>query len=178
MTFRDRLIGRWSEYKYRFVPWLALNMRKQLARKSGRDSKMPRKSEEDYVASLESLLKQLHRPDSDPWILFRDTKKRQDLFSSLHAKNKTVLEREWGFDVSVAPSLIPNAGNGVFLSRGGVRRGQMVALYPGTLYLPHQPILLQGCLSGSQHFRALLNCHSHQVVRMLQERACNLGTAF
>ena len=161
MTFRDRLIGQWSEYKYRFVPWLALNMRKQLARKSGRDSKskMPRKSEEDYVASLASLLKQFHRPDSDPWMLFRDTEKRKDLFSSLHAKNKSVLEREWGFDVSVSPSLIPNAGNGVILSRGSARRGQMVALYPGTLYLPHQPILLQGCPSGL-HYMALLNCHS------------------
>ena len=120
-------------------------MKKQLVRKRGNDSQMLLRSHEEYLDSLVSLLKQYHRPDSKPWILYKDTKNRVDLFTSLHAKNQSVLEREWGFNITVSPSLLPNAGNGVILSRGRARRGQMIALYPGTLYLPHQPILIQGC---------------------------------
>ena len=145
MTFRERIVRRWSEYKYRFVPWIALNMRKQLARKRGNDSEKFLRSREEYLASLDSLFRQFHRPpDSNPWMLYKDTTSRADLFSSLHTKNKVVMEKEWGFDLSVSPSLLPNAGNGAILARGRARRGQMIALYPGTLYLPHQPILLQG----------------------------------
>ena len=145
MTFREKVLRRWSEYKYRFVPWIAINMRKQLVRKRGSESEKFLRSFEEYMASLDSLLRQFHRSDSNPWVLYKDTESRTDLFSLLHAKNKSVLEKEWGFGVSVSPSLLPNAGNGVILSRGRARRGQMMALYPGTLYLPHQPILLQGC---------------------------------
>ena len=37
---------------------------------------------------------------------------------------------------------MPGAGKGVFLKQGRILRGQVVALYPGTIYMPYQPILL------------------------------------
>ena len=146
MSFREKISRQWAEYKYRFVPWIAINMRKQLVRKRSKGAEKYIRSHDEYVASLDSLLRQFHRPDSNPWMLYRDSMERRDLIRSLHAKNKAVLEREWGFCASVATSHLANAGNGVILSRGRVRRGQIVALYPGTLYMPYQPILFQGCL--------------------------------
>ena len=35
------------------------------------------------------------------------------------------------------------AGRGVLVVGGAVPRGALVALYPGTVYQPYQPILLQ-----------------------------------
>jgi hypothetical protein len=39
-------------------------------------------------------------------------------------------------------SKVPGAGTGVVMARGRAKKGALVALYPGTLYHPHEPILL------------------------------------
>lgn len=48
-----------------------------------------------------------------------------------------------GFCLHKYPSSIPEAGHGVKVLRGHVQRGQIVALYPGSVYEPGDPILLQ-----------------------------------
>ena len=48
-----------------------------------------------------------------------------------------------GFKTGVRPSRLPNAGNGVFVVEGHVPAGEIVALYPGTIYEPYSPKLLQ-----------------------------------
>ena len=61
---------------------------------------------------------------------------------------------EFGFELEIKPSEI--AGNGVFLKRGRVKRHKLVALYPGTVYYPGEPVFFQSlknhvmleCLDG------------------------------
>ena len=70
--------------------------------------------------------------------------KRRKHFHHLHRSNGLVLLRQWGFELSVRPSLLgEEAGLGVFVSRGSVPAGATAALYPGTVYEPGQPVLLQ-----------------------------------
>ncbi|KAL0074599.1 hypothetical protein J3Q64DRAFT_1777501 [Phycomyces blakesleeanus] len=45
-----------------------------------------------------------------------------------------------GFSVHKQPSVIANAGLGVFL-KGRCKTGDIVCLYPGTVYLPFEPLL-------------------------------------
>jgi hypothetical protein len=47
------------------------------------------------------------------------------------------------FSLSIGPSKLTDGGNGVFVSKGSIKDGQLVALYPGTIYLPFEPILFQ-----------------------------------
>lgn len=48
-----------------------------------------------------------------------------------------------GFGLEVRQSTIGKAGLGVFLARRDIEAGTVVALYPGTVYLPHDPIFFQ-----------------------------------
>lgn len=53
------------------------------------------------------------------------------------------MESSLGYSVRVSPSSVAGLGSGVVLGGPkGVRRGRVVALYPGGLYLPQQPVLL------------------------------------
>ncbi|XP_071887809.1 SET domain-containing protein 9 isoform X3 [Anas platyrhynchos] len=54
-----------------------------------------------------------------------------------------VLFQALGFGLARRHSSLPAAGTGVFLSRGGARRGAVVAMYPGTVYRKHEPIFFQ-----------------------------------
>ena len=66
------------------------------------------------------------------------------------------MQSTFGYHVFCGPSRV--GGKGVFLECGkdGIDCGNLVALYPGTLYLQRQPILLQSirnpfifrCLDG------------------------------
>ncbi|SAL99285.1 hypothetical protein [Absidia glauca] len=51
------------------------------------------------------------------------------------------LQKKLGFMVHKKLSTIPNAGTGVYLN-GRCGPGQVVCLYPGTVYLPQEPLLL------------------------------------
>ncbi|XP_028837507.1 SET domain-containing protein 9 isoform X2 [Denticeps clupeoides] len=47
-----------------------------------------------------------------------------------------------GFSIGRRPSSLPLAGTGVFVTKGLVQKGTVVAMYPGTVYQLHEPILL------------------------------------
>lgn len=51
--------------------------------------------------------------------------------------------RTLGFCIARRPSSLPSAGTGVFVCEGFVPQATTVAMYPGTVYQPYQPILLQ-----------------------------------
>ncbi|KAI9469320.1 hypothetical protein BDB00DRAFT_264733 [Zychaea mexicana] len=72
----------------------------------------------DGVAQLEKLLGIVHRSE-DP---------AEDLLK--HA----------GFSIQKCVSSVQGAGNGVLL-RGRCQAGQIVCLYPGTVYMPFEPLL-------------------------------------
>ncbi|KAK2725293.1 hypothetical protein QYM36_001670 [Artemia franciscana] len=48
-----------------------------------------------------------------------------------------------GFNLTRESSQVPGGGLGVFLSAGKAERGSLVALYPGTVYYPTDPIFFQ-----------------------------------
>ena len=75
-------------------------------------------------------------------IFGRDTNCRMKLFEECGRKNRENLLEYFGFELEIKSSAMPGAGKGVFLKRGKILRGQVVALYPGTIYMPYQPILL------------------------------------
>ena len=47
------------------------------------------------------------------------------------------------FSLSIDQSGLAGAGKGVYISRGEVLAGSLVCLYPGTVYQPQDPVLLQ-----------------------------------
>ncbi|PSN45257.1 SET domain-containing protein 9 [Blattella germanica] len=125
----SNLIKKWRGYRHRFVPWIAFNL-------TDRSKRIVKKNIEDKIVDdsvlLDTLLKLLPRLHS------ANTK-----FSSgeVALKNSEVIQSVLGFCIKRAPSTVPEAGIGVVVSAGNVERGSLVALYPGTLYRPHEPIL-------------------------------------
>ncbi|KAG0031978.1 SET domain-containing protein 9 [Podila clonocystis] len=65
-----------------------------------------------------------------------------------------IMKTRFGFWLEKQPSLIPNAGNGVFLRGGRADPGAIVAMYPGTLYRPGEAIFF-----NSLHNHYILKCN-------------------
>ena len=143
---KGRLELWWKSYKYRFAPWLAWNLKKELVKS---EKKLPTahalkdvlRSEQILVQELITLLTAFERPTVT--LLFRDNQSRREHFQELHQRNSEILLKSWGFDLEVRKSRIEGAGNGVFVRRGRVCKGQVASLYPGLVYDPFQPILFQ-----------------------------------
>ena len=95
----------WKNYKYRFAPWLALNL--------------PQKAKPQDLTSfvdkscLESeLLTLLHQFQTPPDELVLRKKLSQPCFAECHAKNSEILHQNWGFQLEVKSSTIKNGGRG------------------------------------------------------------------
>lgn len=70
------------------------------------------------------------------------------------ATMQQIMKAQFGFWLEKHPSLIPNAGDGVFLRGGRADPGAIVAMYPGTLYRPGEAIFF-----NSLHNRYILKCN-------------------
>lgn len=79
--------------------------------------------------------------------------------SAVHDRNSAILfeHPSFGFQLERKSSRILRAGNGIFLKRGGIKPGQLVSLYPGTIYMPGDATLIQ-----SFNNRYLLRCNDGQ----------------
>ena len=141
------LKNKWKNYRHRFLPWLALNLRHRMVPEShqiknhGKDC-IPKTKIEN---SLKEMLLALENPckgtDTALTIFGRDSSKRRQMFEKCGKKNREILMQQFGFNLEIKKSAMPGAGNGVFLN-GKLTRGQVAALYPGSIYMPYQPILL------------------------------------
>ncbi len=132
----------WKSYRYRFTPWQAVNFDRHavsLREQHQVDNLESLRDDGDLLNDLSRLLSGF-RPPEYVW-MYRNCPERRREFMLSHAINTDVLFREWGFQLTLRPSRISGAGQGVFVVRGKIKRGQIVALYPGTVYLPYQPIL-------------------------------------
>ncbi|KAI9287218.1 hypothetical protein BC943DRAFT_206803 [Umbelopsis sp. AD052] len=69
-----------------------------------------------------------------------------------HQNRSEAIFEKFGFRLSVKPSTMPGAGNGVYLN-GMREKGQIVSVYPGTMYLPSEPLLF-----ASLRNRYILKC--------------------
>ncbi|XP_040395797.1 SET domain-containing protein 9 isoform X1 [Cygnus olor] len=153
---------RWAAYRYRFVPWLALNLRRQrrtlrYVPESSQDKIIP---DEDVLETLLKVFAALFANDlgrQTPVLAVRpEIRRKYEEPASAEPRRseegarsqralgpQEVLFQALGFGLARGRSSLPAAGTGVFVSRGGARRGAVVAMYPGTVYRKHEPIFFQ-----------------------------------
>ncbi|XP_037655390.1 SET domain-containing protein 9 isoform X3 [Choloepus didactylus] len=168
---------RWRRYKYRFVPWIALNLshNPRTLRYVPEESKDKVISDEDVLGPLLKVFRALFLNDfnkqSDILSMLPEPvkSKYQDLLAVQHQRVKLleyrhqqqnifkpeeVLYNTLGFSVALAPSSLISAGKGVFVTKGLVPKGAVVSMYPGTVYQKYEPIFFQS-IGNSFIFRCL-----------------------
>lgn len=153
---------KWKSYRHRFVPWIAVNLQKnertlRQVTATSEDKTVP---DADVFYSLVKLCTELLKndlgkreiisllPPSTQFVYKENGCKTQDSIK--------VMLNSLGFCIERGPSSLPSAGTGVFVTGGQVPKGCTVAMYPGTIYQIHEPILLQSvgnpfvfrCLDG------------------------------
>ncbi|NXH18221.1 SETD9 protein, partial [Bucco capensis] len=155
----------WQAYKYRFVPWVALNLR----RKRRTLRYVPESSQDKIISDdnvFETLLKifkalfindfsrQAHILALLPEIKFKylellTVEQKQSIVNSCNHPSQHVFSPEevlfntLGFTISRARSSLVSAGTGVFVTKGFVPKGTVISMYPGTVYRKHEPIFFQ-----------------------------------
>ncbi|KAJ8040742.1 SET domain-containing protein 9 [Holothuria leucospilota] len=154
-----RLKAFWESYKYRFVPWIVANLKNRSARSvsSSQDDILTHVEVEE---SLLDFFNALARNDRLPSYGMETERSCQDLESKsesegrqftrgsckMKKKKKDPLEvmfENCGFAIECSPSRLKGGGTGVLVTKGVIPRNSVVAMYPGTVYLPSEPILLQ-----------------------------------
>lgn len=76
----------------------------------------------------------------------------------LHHRNLKILEKHLGFTVERRQSQIEGGGTGVFVTSGTVPPDTVAALYPGVVYSPGEPLLIQS-LGNAFIFRCIDGLH-------------------
>ena len=127
----------WKNYKYRFTPWLAVN----LAEKAQKQEHIQYWDQSLMTTQLLKLLSDFQIPN-ELLIYKGDTKVRRAEFKNCHIRNQNILLDRFGFQLDIQKSRIPNGGHGVFVTKGSIKQGQIACLYPGLIYRPYNPILL------------------------------------
>lgn len=145
----------WNNYKHRCTLWLALNWSTRSVQKVTQESSQERLTASS--AQLRVLLEGLQGalPSLSPHdyhTLLRGRSPEQ--LDALSKRASCAVLDLFGFSLVLGPSRLAGGGMGVFVERGCVRKGQLVALYPGTVYFPFEPILLQS-LRNSYILRCL-----------------------
>uniref|UniRef100_H3AAK3 SET domain containing 9 n=2 Tax=Latimeria chalumnae TaxID=7897 RepID=H3AAK3_LATCH len=163
--FLQAAAKKWKSYKYRFVPWIAVNLGKterpfRYVPKGSQDKLL---SEEKITSSILKLFQALFVFDfsrqTDVFNLLPEEVKCQyrHLLTVSQNFQRNVYHKEGGctldpneilyytlrFSISRAPSTFRSAGIGVFVTRGFVPKGAVVSMYPGTVYQKYEPILFQ-----------------------------------
>ncbi|PNJ52843.1 SET domain-containing protein 9 isoform X1 [Pongo pygmaeus] len=157
---------RWRRYKYRFVPWIALNLshNPRTLRYVPEESKDKVTSDEDVLGTLLKVFQALFLNDfnkqSEILTMLPESvkSKYQDLLAVEHQgvkllenrhqqqstfKPEEILYKTLGFSVAQATSSLISAGKGVFVTKGLVPKGAVVSMYPGTVYQKYEPIFFQ-----------------------------------
>ncbi|XP_056444313.1 SET domain-containing protein 9 [Gadus chalcogrammus] len=153
-TFQNK----WRNYRHRFVPWIALNLRRNEGSLRHVTKSIQDKPIHDEVVS-ETLLKLfgalLERDGADGKQSLKETRLRPKVVQTksndareMHeegrmAESDDLIFQSMGFCIHRRPSSVPLAGVGVFITKGWVPKGTVVAMYPGTVYEAYEPIFFQ-----------------------------------
>lgn len=147
-----RFLDKWKSYKYRFVPWVALNLSKnektlrQVTERST-DKLAPDEEVSRALLQLFGVLFQTHwSKDQVPrreHAHFKRSTGRDDRCQRGPVCGHEAMFQTLGFCIDRKPSSLPFAGTGVFVTKGFVPKGGIVALYPGTVYQAYEPIFFQ-----------------------------------
>lgn len=144
-----RFQNKWKSYRHRFVPWVLLNLSKneKTLRNVTERSEDRLVSDEEVSRSLLKLFRSLLRshganhgePRAVQTHFLKQIPSEEEKKKCAH----DALLQSLGFCIDRMPSSLPFAGTGVFVTKGFVRKGATVAMYPGTVYQAYEPILLQ-----------------------------------
>ncbi|XP_077137515.1 SET domain-containing protein 9-like [Ranitomeya variabilis] len=165
------ILSRWRSYKYRFVPWVALNLTRNRRTlrcvSAGRADKVV--ADDDVCSSLVTFFRVLFTWDinaqTDLLSLLPPTTRAMypapDTSGQQHRHHHTLHPADaiyecLGFYIDRQPSTMEAAGTGVFVSKGFVPKGAVVSMYPGAVYQSFEPIFFQSignpfifrCLDG------------------------------
>ncbi|KAG9338285.1 hypothetical protein JZ751_025956 [Albula glossodonta] len=150
---------KWNSYKHRFIPWIAINLRKnertlRKVKEGSQDKLVP---DEKVAASLLKLFRDLLKNDlgRKQTVLHMLPEPSRNAYQSpqsavmpfkklsRHRDPCELMLDSLGFCIERRPSSLKNAGTGVFVTMGMVPKGAMVAMYPGTVYQKYEPIFFQ-----------------------------------
>uniref|UniRef100_A0A3Q2ZQ48 SET domain containing 9 n=1 Tax=Kryptolebias marmoratus TaxID=37003 RepID=A0A3Q2ZQ48_KRYMA len=149
----------WKSYRHRFVPWVVFNLSKneKTLRQVTERSKDKLVPDEEVSRSLLKLFRALHGKRGSHGELRAAHEQPVPQFSGEEEGQdggRDAMFQSLGFCIDRKPSTLPSAGAGVFVTRGLVSKGATVAMYPGTIYQPYEPILLQS-IRNSFVFRCI-----------------------
>ncbi|XP_065176255.1 SET domain-containing protein 9-like [Sycon ciliatum] len=145
----------WRSYRHRFVPWLLANWTSQAVRRTNQsvDERLVIASSiVDEVSTVCSMLEKIEKdsyhqcPNQCGDSGCRHRMSGHGKYGpgcALYHRSRPVIQFCRGFALAVRQSSLANAGRGVFLNDGIIRKGQLVAMYPGTVYQSFQPIFFQ-----------------------------------
>ncbi|XP_044149534.1 LOW QUALITY PROTEIN: SET domain-containing protein 9 [Bufo gargarizans] len=157
------LLTRWRSYKYRFVPWVALNLarnRRTLRHvtSGGRDKVA---ADAEVCSSMVAFFQALFTSDIGHQrelldLLPASTRAMYPAAPDASEQAVDVMYKCLGFSIDRRLSSLDAAGTGVFVSKGLVPKGALVSMYPGAVYQCHEPIFFQSignpfifrCLDG------------------------------
>ncbi|XP_043544999.1 SET domain-containing protein 9 [Chiloscyllium plagiosum] len=162
----QKLVSRWNRYKYRLVPWIALNLWKnqRTVRLVAEDSLDKVISDQVVEASLLKLFHALFLSDlsnqaeflnllpgniqskyNEMFTHFQSTKQieKKSKGSEMDLNPNETIFKTFGFIINRATSSLFFAGRGVFVTTGRVPKGAIVCMYPGTIYQQYEPIFFQ-----------------------------------
>ncbi|XP_074645273.1 SET domain-containing protein 9-like isoform X2 [Tubulanus polymorphus] len=140
-----RMLKRWASYKYRFVPWLALNLKDRQIRNVPKGSC-------DKVITDEAAQQCMYK-------LFTAFETAKSRYSSndpaiQYQTNMRVMKESLGFCIERAESVVKGGGTGVRVTDGTIPAFTVTSLYPGTVYHPYEPIFFQS-ISNPFVFRCI-----------------------
>ncbi|XP_003216227.1 SET domain-containing protein 9 isoform X1 [Anolis carolinensis] len=163
--FWRALRRRWESYKYRFVPWIAFNLRhkRRTLRFVPEESKDKIVPDEDVLKTLLKTFRALFINDlRRQMFLLNFLPKLKSKYPELETACSTiskvvddnqqsqiifnpeeVLFNTLGFSITRSCSSLVSAGTGVFVTKGLVPKGTVVSMYPGTVYEKYEPIFFQ-----------------------------------
>ena len=102
------ITNRWNSYKYRFVPWIALNINNKTTVKINQTEQ--NNNSDHLLNSLLCILKTFEN-----YALLRED---LELYSKLHNVNQKILLDKFGYSLVRKESLLEGAGKGVFIQQG------------------------------------------------------------
>lgn len=149
----QRLWSKWKSYRHRFVPWVVLNLSKneKTLRQVTERSKDKLVPDEEVSQSLLKLFRVLLRSHGANLRELRAAQthflpqvtSEEEQHGGYPVCPQDAMLQSLGFCIDRKASTLTSAGTGVFVTRGFVPKGTTVAMYPGTVYQPYEPILLQ-----------------------------------
>ncbi|XP_072219695.1 SET domain-containing protein 9 [Leuresthes tenuis] len=144
-----RFQNKWRSYRHRFVPWVVFNLSRnektlRQVTESSKDKLIPDEQVSQSLLRLFRILLRSHGGLQAAQVRFLPRiSSEQEQYGGYPVCGDDAMLQSLGFCIDRKPSSLPFAGTGVFVTKGFVPKGAAVALYPGTVYQPYEPILLQ-----------------------------------